>query len=72
MTLDDQKRKMSESQLEVAQKIAGYILTIQGRIALYLNQRTAHYTTRQKYLLLMFISFLFSGISLYLIIKSIN
>lgn len=54
-----------------ARRIANQIIKLQGRIAEFLNTKTAHYTTSQKQILLLIISIFFSAVSLYLIFKAL-
>jgi len=69
---EPKERKLNCHQEEVAQKAARKIIRVQTRLAGWLNKRTEHFTTAQKHLLLLAISAIFSGISLYLIFNSFN
>lgn len=66
------KHGLSPRQEDLAQRIAGGIINVQRRIATYLNCKTAHYSKAQKEILLLAISVIFSGISLYLIFTAIT
>jgi len=68
--LNDRKT-LTVNQADLANKIAKRILLAQIKIADFLNKRTAHFTKFQKEVLLIIISLLFSGASIYLLIKSI-
>lgn len=56
----------------LALRIAKRIIIIQAGIANYLNSKTAHFSQDQKKGILISICVLFGGISLYIILKSIN
>ncbi|RZL46406.1 MAG: hypothetical protein EOP00_15110 [Pedobacter sp.] len=56
----------------IAKKIADRIIKSQMNAAEYLNKKTAHFSTKQKQLLLLGICLFFTAISMYLIINSIN
>ena len=64
-------KQLTAKQADVANKIAERILLTQIRIAGFLNKRTAHFSKFQKEVLLIIISLLFSGVSIYLLVKSI-
>ena len=65
------RKTLTANQADLANKIAKRILLAQIKIASFLNKRTEHYTKFQKEVLLIIISLLFSGVSVYLLIKSI-
>ncbi|MDB5119751.1 MAG: hypothetical protein JWN56_969 [Sphingobacteriales bacterium] len=54
-----------------ANRIAGKILRVQNRTATFLNAKTAHYSKCQKQILLLIISTVFGGVSVYLIFQAI-
>ena len=56
----------------IAKKIANKIIQSQLNVATYLNKKTAHFSKRQKQILLIGISIFFSAISLYLLFSSLN
>jgi len=56
----------------LALRIAKRIINIQAGIANYLNSKAAHFSQDQKKGILISICAVFGGISLYIILKSIN
>ena len=56
----------------LALRIAKRIINIQAGIANYLNSKAAHFSQDQKKWILISICAVFGGISLYIILKSIN
>lgn len=56
----------------LALRIAKRIITLQASIANYLNSKTGHFTQNQKKGILISICAEFGGISLYIILNSIN
>jgi len=59
-------------QAMIAKKIANRIIQSQIKVAQYLNKKTAHFSKKQKHLLLLVICLFFTTISMYLLISSIN
>ena len=56
---------------KLAEKLAGKIISVQLKVANFLNKRTQHYSRTQKEVLLIGLSAFFSAICLYLIFNSI-
>jgi hypothetical protein len=67
---ETQKRSFPEHD-KLAGKLAGKIISVQLKIAWFLNKKTQHYSRIQKEVLLVSISAFFSAVCLYLIFNSI-
>ena len=66
------KHEKDFNQDVLALRIAKRIINIQAGIANYLNSKAAHFSQDQKKGILISICAVFGGISLYIILKSIN
>lgn len=66
------KQEKGFNQDVLALRIAKRIINLQAVIADYLNSKTAHFSQDQKKGILISICAVFGGISLYIILKSIN
>lgn len=65
------KAAVNPRQEELAGRIAGRILSIQSRLAAYLNAKTRHFTRRRMLLALILFCLLFAAINGWLLINSI-
>lgn len=65
------QKVLPESQVHLAQRIAGRILQSQRTTADYLNARTAGISLRSWRMILIAFCLLFGGYSLYLLLESI-
>lgn len=65
------KNGQNINQDHLARKIADCIIRTQFKVANYLNLKTGHFSKVQKEILLLAISALFTGVSLYLIFQAI-
>ncbi len=66
------KHEKDFNQDVLALRIAKHIIRLQVFIANYLNSKAAHFSQDQKKGILISICAVFGGISLYIILKSIN
>jgi hypothetical protein len=66
-----QEKVLPESQVRLAERVAGKILLGQQKAADYLNIRTAGISTKQWRVMLVAFCLLFGGYSLYLLIEAI-
>ena len=66
------KQEKGFNQDVLALRIANRIINLQAGIANYLNSKTAHFSQNQKKGILICICAVFGGISLYIILISIN
>lgn len=69
---DPNQRELNPHQEAIAQKVARKIIKVQAQVAMWLNKKTAKFSRVQKQIMLLIISTIFSGISLYLIFNSIS
>ena len=65
------EKALPESQVRLAERIAGKILQLQRNAADFLNGKTAKFSTKQWWGMLAAFSLLLGGYSLYLLLEAI-